>query len=143
MSYNQWKGFGECKQTVLSFNPTVCDNKSSGRAIFKTRGNVPCPAEEPVALFFLRPQVGRWLRQHCTPRDAFPLGAVGLTSEMAGLWGEAGQHEETCLSSCPCDGNTGLSVQSGAEAQGRCELVTGGASWPMKKHSPLQPERRL
>lgn len=77
------------------------------------------------------------------PPSCFPLAATGLTSAMAGLWGEAGQHEETCLSSCPRDGNTVLSVESRAEAQGRCKLVTGGAGWPMKKYSPLQLERRL
>lgn len=42
MSYNQWKGFGECKQTVLSFNPTVCDNKSSQEGLYLKPGEMYC-----------------------------------------------------------------------------------------------------
>lgn len=57
------------------------------------------------------------------PPSCFPLAATGLTSAMAGLWGEAGQHEETCLSSCPCDGNTVLERSEQSWSPG--EMQTG------------------
>lgn len=67
-------GFGQCKLRILCFNPTVYNNKRSGRTIFKNRGKVLSPLEELVALFFLRArsQVRWWLYRYWAPRAPFP-----------------------------------------------------------------------
>lgn len=125
--------FGRCKLTVLSFNPAVCNNKRSGRTIFKNRGNVLSPLAELVALFFPRAgsHVRWWLHRYWAPRAPVPLtqGGTNLWNGSRALrstWDCGGEILTVCLYSH--DGNITWAFGEKLQHRGDANSITESAA---------------